>query len=87
MRVLFSGVVGVGCHYIPHVKGQGRELLKNWRESCVDGPSDRSCGTRPPSGREMGKRSLTSLPTILWVSFWCLPSAKFNQKPEFKGPQ
>lgn len=36
---------------------------------------------------ELGKKSLTSFSTTLWVSCWRLPLAKLNQKLEFRGLQ
>lgn len=36
------------CHHISHLKGQQTEVLQDWRGSCVDGPPDGSCGSRPP---------------------------------------
>ena len=35
----------------------------------------------------VGKEIPAPFSTVLWVSHWCLPLAKLNQKPEFKGPQ
>lgn len=84
-RVQFSSVVRVGV-ITPYIRrSKGKEVRHDWRESCVDRPPDRKCGPWPPSRRKLGRKTLTSLSTILWVCCRCLPLAKLNWKAEFEG--
>lgn len=52
-------------------------------------PEGKLTGTVPHAAirKRVGKEIPDPILPILWVSCRCLPLAKLNQKPEFKGPQ